>query len=74
MKLTGSAFVLAMLLSVPALAEEPRDAAPSPDGTIPLTNRPNGPAGISLPEQDASPAGTSERPGSAASRKAEEIK
>ena len=74
MKLIGTVLFLIALTSGGAVAEEKHDRPPLPDGTVPLTDRPDGPAKTALPEQAADPKGTSERPGSAASRKADEIK
>ena len=65
------------LLTVPAWAGEPTQGGerpPLPDGTVPMTDKPQGPAKTALPEQAASPTTKEERPGSAASENAERIK
>ena len=63
--------------SVPAQAPQAEwqgERPPSADGTVPLTDTPNGPAKTALPEQEASSNGTGEKPGSPESKKAERIK
>ena len=71
-------FVLVVtLLSVPAWAEEPSrggERPPLPNGTVPMTDNPQGPAKTALPEQAASPTRKEERPGSAASENADWIR
>jgi hypothetical protein len=69
-----TAAALTLMLGTPLAAQDRKEPAGVPDPAGPTTNSPDGNARTALPEQDVSPDSTGERPGSAASRKADEIK